>query len=257
MTMCWNAALHLPLDSGNDGWDYEEDVHMELDELESASTSTTSLSLETIELLSLVPILLSSDAAPLLPHPIRLNANADAGLSHRAGVPILRNITTFLEKYPTETSAHRSVLIGLNLLLAQVELNYTSEVRNAGIRLAPTLASLWSGTKSLDTREQIIIALHTLLPHITSTTGIASTHAASLSDEVLEAIGRLAEMLSKEFWSGSRGASLPMMRMKFQIHRTKVTDKSKTKEKRSILRVVSTDEQYGTRVMRVSRRVVL
>ncbi len=256
MNMCWNAALQLPLDSGKDGWGYEDDVPMDLDELESSSASTPYLSLETIELLSLVPILLSSDAAPLLPFPIRFATNANTELLHRAGVPILRKMTIFLERYPTETSAHRSVLVGLNLLLAQLELNYTTQMRQVGAKLVPNLVSLWAGTKSMDTREQILLALCTLFPHVTGSRYASSTtDIVVISEEVSEAIARLAEMLSKEFWSGTRSASLPMMRLEFQIETSRSIESFKGKEKESLSRVIPPDEPFGTRVMRVSRNV--
>ena len=262
MGLCWNAALGLPLDASTHGWGYEATSiqDMEVDELDSASSPGGKLSAQAIELVSLVPMLLSSDSAPLLP---AIPKPGDAyGIVHRAGVPILRNIATFLERYKIETSAHRSILMGLNLLLAELELNYVIEIRQTGTKLVPSLVGLLKDTRSMDTREHIILALHTLLPYVSANTKSPSfsTEPLFASKEVEEAIKMLADILAKESWSGKetwhgpRGAALPMMSFHFSIDQSASIPFAKGKEKEVGLAVLQIDSPFSSRLMQVRHR---
>jgi hypothetical protein len=122
------------------------------------------LSAETAELLSLFPLLLSSSSAPILP-PNRLSEPDAAQVSHRAGIPLLHRVLAFLEHYPEETSSHRPVIQGLNLLLRELELNALDEVTRTGAKLFPLLVKLW-GTRDLTLRDQVLISLRTILPYL-------------------------------------------------------------------------------------------
>lgn len=135
----------------------------------TSSGPVTSLTPQSVELLSLFPTLLSSSSAPILPPP----RNPDDGsheTAHRAGIPLLHRVLIFLEKHPSETSSHRPVLQGLNVLLDELELNAVDEVTRTGLKMFPRLVKLW-GTRDLTLREQVLIALGTLLPFL----GRAST----------------------------------------------------------------------------------
>jgi ataxia telangiectasia mutated family protein len=253
MTLCWNAALGLPLDTSTDGWGYEatSNQDMEIDELDSATAPGGKLSAQAIELMSLVPMLLSSDSAPLLPA-VAKPADVD-DVVHRAGVPILRHIVNFLERYKIETSAHRSVLMGLNLLLAELELNYITEMRRAGGKLVPSLVTLLRDTRSMDTREHILLALRTLLPYVSANTKSPSFSAEPLfvSKEVAESVGKLVEILSKECWSGLRGAALPMMSFQFAVDQSASAPSAKGKEKEVGPVVLQDDSPFSSRLMKV------
>lgn len=142
------------------------------------------------ELLLLLPILLSSPSAPILPAFPDKDAPQESPTS--VGYFIILKIVRFLEMHSSETSAHLSVLRGCNLVLSELELNSRDEFVNAGTKLLPHLQALWL-VKSKPLREQVVIALRMLHPFITH-----FSVAQSMKDVVQEQYGKLVDSLGKE-----------------------------------------------------------
>jgi hypothetical protein len=148
------------------------------------STSfNNSLNSESVELLSLFPILLSSSSAPILAPPKLPDPSADH-IPHRAGIPLLHRVLLFLERFPTYTTSHRSVIQGLNKLLGELELNAVDEMTRTGAKMFPLLVKLWS-TRDLLLREQLLISIRIFLPFLArdkqrSSAGIKLTQGRGL-----------------------------------------------------------------------------
>lgn len=211
MSICWAGALsdRVPReehwdDEGNDELDETQDTGDGDDEMMGTAsmgngrTKTTPISQATTELLSLIPILLSTPSAPLLP---AMPADNDASLVHCVGYRLLQKIIRFLEQRPNETSAHLPVIRSCNLILIELELNAREELLHAGTKLLPYLVGLWS-TRNKELREQVLIALRLLLPWL--------THCSpeERSAVVQEELQRLADSISKE--STSRWGISPL-----------------------------------------------
>ncbi|WWC73055.1 uncharacterized protein I206_107020 [Kwoniella pini CBS 10737] len=204
MNICWSAVLGDEVTIDNE-WEEEEiEVDlvngngMDVDDFGQTQADITSwksgkplISQLNIEFLTLVPILLSSSAAPILPP--QPTKEAPQISSERPGYILLLKILRFLKQYAIETSADLSVLRSLNILLAELELNCRDDFLSAGLQLFPHLVSLWS-TRNKALREQIVIALRTLLPYITHKTLVDSSKAS----EIRSTFERLMDGLSKE-----------------------------------------------------------
>ena len=199
MSIIWDTVLDRRLEQDKDDWDAEAQgaidpavSQADSDEEEGSSRARSggtamkrkrpskyskestsegssrpkykTLSAESAELLSLFPLLLSSSSAPILP-PSRLSEPDAQQVPHRTGIPLLRRVLAFLEHYPEETGSHRPVVLGLNILLRELELNAIDEVTRTGARLFPLLVKLW-GTRDLTLRDQVLISLRTILPYL-------------------------------------------------------------------------------------------
>ncbi|EJD38974.1 hypothetical protein AURDEDRAFT_171964 [Auricularia subglabra TFB-10046 SS5] len=94
---------------------------------------------------------------------IVLDLIASRQLQEDLVIRVLDLLRAFLSEYPTETSAHRSILPALNVILAHVTLN----ARAATVSFARTMwmqvLSLWN-TKDSMLKEALIIGLMHLLP---------------------------------------------------------------------------------------------
>ncbi|WRT69110.1 uncharacterized protein IL334_006094 [Kwoniella shivajii] len=190
MGVCWASILGDEI-AIEDAWDDEQNLvengenRMDIDgpSTQAASTSRkagrSTISQVNTELLTLIPILLSSSAAPIIP---TLPAKSTAqGPPEKVGYSILLKIHRFFNLYPTETSAHLSVLHSLNILLAELELNSRDEVVSAGLKLLPQLVALW-GTRNKALREQVIISLRTLFPFVTHRSLVERKYAMAVRD---------------------------------------------------------------------------
>ncbi|WWC63986.1 uncharacterized protein I303_106592 [Kwoniella dejecticola CBS 10117] len=202
MNICWCAVLgdKVTIDPSWGGEDSVADLEeeMEVDEFELAEAGTTSwnsakvgMTQFNVELVSLIPILLSSSSAPIVPP---IPQKAAPGLSvDRSGYSILMKINRFFNQYSTETSVHLAILRSLNLLFAEFELNCRDDFLTSGLKLFPQLVSLWT-TKNKVLREQVVIAIRTLLPFITHKTLVDANDAS----DVRSNIETLMEGLYKE-----------------------------------------------------------
>ncbi|WVW79405.1 hypothetical protein I302_101374 [Kwoniella bestiolae CBS 10118] len=219
MNICWSAVLGDEVvidDAWEDGELVEEEEGnggMDIDGFSTQAASSKRPGRSTIsqintELLTLVPILLSSSAAPLIPplptKEVMLN------LVEKPGYTLLLKIHRFFNQYPTESSAHLSVLRALNILFTELELNCRDDFLSAGLKLLPQLVSLW-GTRNKALREQIVIAIRTLLPFVTHKTLVESTHATGVRDT----LEKLMDGLSRETinkW-GVEGLDIGVLRL--------------------------------------------
>ncbi|WVQ93187.1 hypothetical protein IAU59_000251 [Kwoniella sp. CBS 9459] len=204
MGICWASVLGDGV-TINEDWEDGEDVDqdqedkMDLDDYAGtqAGPSTRGAGRATIsqinnELISLIPILLSSSSAPLLP-PLPTKDVEITSPPERVGHSILLKVHRFFQKYPSETSAHLPVLRSLNLLLAELELNCRDDFLSAGLKLLSHLVALW-GTRNKTLREQIVIALRMLFPFVTHKNLVDSKNAVG----VAETLERLMDHLPRE-----------------------------------------------------------
>ena len=187
------------------------------------------LSADATDLLSLFPVLLSSSSAPILPRP-QLKDPEASQMPHRAGIPLLRRVLAFLQRYPSETNSHRPVLQGLNILLRELELNAINEVTRLGARSFPLLVKLWN-TRDLTLRDQVLIALRRLVHFLArekqrlgaatnrkqtrslsqNTTQAESDYAIpgdKMTSELAEAMYELQESIYKD--AGNKRGTLPL-----------------------------------------------
>ncbi|WVQ63855.1 uncharacterized protein L199_002011 [Kwoniella botswanensis] len=202
MNICWSAVLgdEVVIDDAWEDGDLEEEEDrnggMDIDGYSTQVGSSRRNGRSTIsqintELLTLIPILLSSSAAPLIP-PLPSKDNLIAPIE-KPGYTLLLKIHRFFNQYPTETSAHLSVFRSLNILLTELELNCRDDTLSAGLKLLPQLVSLW-GTRNKALREQILISIRMLLPFVTHKTLVENKHATGVRDT----LEKLMDGLSRE-----------------------------------------------------------
>jgi ataxia telangiectasia mutated family protein len=224
MGICWAAVLGDPV-TVDDEW--QEDNESESvnqgkgfndistqNPLSSRTTSTVSQS--TTELVSLIPILLSSTAAPLISPlpPVGPGWISETSLGHS----ILLKIHRFFLLHPTETSAHLPILRSMNIVLTELELNCRADFVSAGIKLFPQLVEFW-GTRDRGLREQVLIALKTLLPYLTHKVAAEKDKAGVIR----EAMNSLMEALPREASSrsGIRPLDFGVLRLKEYVRNVK------------------------------------
>lgn len=172
---CWCALLGEPLDT-DERWDERaDDTVIELDDYlgtEDAMPSIDNISARalilpvTVELINIIALLVASPMAPLLPSNSRTDSSSqEAPSTAHTGSAILSRITTYLTLYPTEVNMHLPLIRSANLILAELELNSLSNTVRHGVELLPHLVALWS-TRKMNLREQVLIALRILMPHL-------------------------------------------------------------------------------------------
>jgi len=171
--VCWASILGDPVRlSENDEEDeLEDEDDMEVDRkpfdmTQSHSSHIRQKTLSNIngEIAGLLPILFSAPAAPLLaPLPEK---GTPYSSESSTGTNMLNKIHRFFQQYPNDNNAHLPVLRSLNLILAEMELNARNDTISGSLKLLPQLANLWS-TRKKDMREQVVIALRTMLPFVT------------------------------------------------------------------------------------------
>ena len=170
VAICWAALLRDDA-SIEEGWqdELDNDDAMDVDDIEAPGTTQSTakrksiVSQANIEMASLIPTLLASPAAPLLPS--IPGAEDPYQLESSIGYTTLLKIQRFFAQYSTESSAHLPVLRSLNIVLAELELNCQKEFTQAGFRLLPHLVNLWT-TRDKVMREQVVIALDRVLPSL-------------------------------------------------------------------------------------------
>jgi ataxia telangiectasia mutated family protein len=199
MGICWAVCLgdEIVLDSE---WQDEMDgpavgeplgSGMEVDDTTSHDARRRStITQSTSELLSLIPILLSSSKAPILP-PFP-TASSPLPPPTSIGMSTLLKIYRFFRYHPSETSGHLPIVRALNLVFAEMELNSHTEFVTAGVKLITPLVALWA-TRNTALREQVLIALRTVLPFITHESVSEDTE-----EIVAVALGKLVESLPRE-----------------------------------------------------------
>ncbi|WVQ81490.1 hypothetical protein IAT38_003614 [Cryptococcus sp. DSM 104549] len=131
---------------------------------------------------SLIPLLLDSSSAPLLqpvPRP------GDPALtSDKVGLGILLKTRRYLEKYPDGNGpCSTSLFAALNRVLAEMELSTRADLVFASLALLPQLVVLW-GMRGTQQREQVAIALRTILPYITHRSLVDAKQAAMVREQL-------------------------------------------------------------------------
>lgn len=226
--VCWASLLgdqvrlsdEIDEDVEEDERDSDRDVKP-LDATQGVNGHARQKTLSTInsEVAGLLPILLSSSAAPLLPHvPDKDTVYVP---EPSTGMTMMLKVSRFFQQYPNDNNAHLPVLQSLNLVLAQMELNARDEMVSASVKLLPLLASLWTARKK-DIREQVLIALRTMLPFATHKT--VPEH--DKKGTTREALSKIYEYLIKEGqlrW-GCQPLDLSVIRLKL------ISRKGKEKE---------------------------
>lgn len=220
--VCWAALLGEEV-TMEDEWDDEQ-----RDELEDEDTGSggmppgtqaaasfakgrSSVTQATTELALLIPILLSSTAAPLF-HPLPLSRVYHYEPS--LGLSILLKTQRFFILYPVETSSHLPILRSMNTILAALELNCRDDFIAGGAKLLPGLVDLWSA-KNKAIREQVLIALRMILPF--------QTHKVAMEKDKLgltrAVLDRLMDILPKEtvLKSGFTPLDLGVLRMRTYV----------------------------------------
>lgn len=112
-------------------------------------------SLEQIEYITLIAILLRSPTAPLL-----------SQTSPHLASSILRRLRRFIELYPTDTSMHHDYILGLSAAISQLSLNKRHDVTMFARAAWDGLVGLW-GTKNKRMKEVLVGVLRVLFPFYT------------------------------------------------------------------------------------------
>ncbi|GMK57115.1 hypothetical protein CspeluHIS016_0309550 [Cutaneotrichosporon spelunceum] len=198
MTVCWATILdeRIPMDAELAGdADGEEEINAD-----ASPFATAGSSLLLNEILSLVPILLSSSSAPLIsPSPTKIEEAKPA-----LGLSILHKIHRYIGQIGQGlVSIH--VLRALNILLGELEFNCREDFTKGSLVLFPQLAAMWTAKVKGDLghRELVLVALRTMLPFITH-----SSVGSDKKEAAREAMTRILDSMPKE--AGSRAAIKPL-----------------------------------------------
>ena len=205
MGICWAVVLDDSINSEEDWQDDTIDgIEVEegkTDRLASALAATqfdsvssrqrASTTQAKLEMVQLLPVLLSTSAAPLLPPPPTAESPEIAPQSVGSAI-LLKIYRFFLQNPDTETPLHLSVLRTLNIVLGEFELNCRRDMEDHGCKLFPHIVGLWT-TRNKVLREQLVIALRILLPFLThpSTTN-------PRAQQIKETATRFVDVLGKE-----------------------------------------------------------
>jgi ataxia telangiectasia mutated family protein len=201
MGVCFMALLGDPISLDDEAWG--EDLEMDVDDdgqqgYQLASSIST-------ELLSLVPILLSSTRAPLIPDPPAVD---DTRVSPPAlGCSILFKLSRYIRQLPVQNISIDAIR-SINLVLAELEINSKKDFTLASLQLFPQLVMVWTSRSDLAIRETTLVALRTMLPYVTH---------ESVTDEskeaVRDAMSKLVDSIAKEGRSGIRPLDLAALRL--------------------------------------------
>lgn len=222
MTICWSAILgdRIPIEDGIAIWrddpdnvsDDESDVDI------SAKFATVGSSSVLSEIVALVPILLSSSSAPLIPPPPAKIDESKPAL----GFSILRKIHRYISQVPGNGAVSIEILRALNILLGELELNCRQEFTAISLKIFPQLANMWTARNKgdLGVREHVMVALRTMLPFITHHSVSDQEH----NETVKEAMIRILDGLSKEATSRAPIKPLDLETLRFKAGGTKLPE---------------------------------
>lgn len=221
MAICWSAVLgdEINVEDGWDGVDGDTSM-MEPGTPDTGSTEAngskrpagSSITQAAAEMVALIPILVASVAAPLVP-PLPEPAT---GYHHAPslGHAILIKISRFLALHASETMAHLPILRSLNIVLGELELNCRQDMINAGLKMLPQLVGMWH-TRSRVIREQVVLAIRTILPFLLQK-GVLDKDKTGVVRDSLE---RLLEHLPKEMNSRSGIEPLDVANLRLRLRR--------------------------------------
>lgn len=201
MTICWATILGDPIPTDNDWYDNAENLDDGESDVDTASRFATAGSSSVIsEIVPLIPILLSSSNAPLIPPPPAKTGDSKPAL----GLSMLQKIHRYIGQLPAVVPIE--ILRALNMLLGELELNCRHDFTEISLKIFPQLASIWTArTKGdLGHREHVMVALRTMLPFITH----PSVNEPENKEAARDAMMRILDSLAKE--AGSRAAIKPL-----------------------------------------------
>lgn len=195
--VCWSAILGDAV-SVDDGWDegIEEEEHspptaMPTQVATSLAKGRLTVTQATNEFALLIPILLSSSAAPLIP-PLPVTGGAYI-YEPSLGLNILFKAQRFFAQHPGETSSHLPILRSMNIVLAALELNARQDFIAGSLKLLPHLVGLWT-MRNKQVREQVLIGLRMMLPFVTRKVALEKDKTGVIRTS----LERLYEVLPKE-----------------------------------------------------------
>ena len=213
--VCWSAVLGDEISSDN-GWDEGPDEDDDTPPTALATQAVTSLAKgrntvtqSTTEFANLIPILLSSSSAPLLP--LLPVTGAVYTSEPSLGLNVLLKIQRFISQHVGESSLHLPILRSMNTVLAALELNARHDFIAGSLKLMPHLVGLWT-MRNKQVREQVLIGLRMMLPFLTHKAGLEKDKTGI----VRSSLERLFEILPKEAVSrwGLEPLELGVVRLK-------------------------------------------
>jgi serine-protein kinase ATM len=142
------------------------------------------VSLEQVEFMSLLSVLLRSPSSPLLSPDFPYLPSS-----------ILIRLQRFLDIYPPDTSLQHDYLLALSSMLSTLSLNKKHIVEKFARASWDGLVRLW-GTKNKRMKEGIIVVLRILFPFVISDNDLADANGTSF--DCAESIGRLWYLLNGE-----------------------------------------------------------
>jgi ataxia telangiectasia mutated family protein len=164
-------------------------------------TQPRPVSVEQIEFVSLLSLLLTSSSAPFL-----------ATEYPNLGPAMLNRLLRFLRLYPSDTSLHPDFIVILSATLSHLALNERDAVTRFTQRSWDALLGMW-GTKNKTMKENLIIVLRTLFPFYT--TRYPEAGPSLLDFSYVDGVSRLWNLLDGEAESrwGADGLSLDSLRL--------------------------------------------
>lgn len=198
MKICWAALLgeHVSPEEDDDGSASDSSLAPTRRKDSPLSASVAN------ELMTLIPILVASPAAPLLQSSHEHGQPTDAG----SGPGILTKIERYIRRQSSNGPLPLEILRTLNTVLGEMELNSREEFQAASLKLFPLLVDQWIATSrtNLGLREHIVIAMRMMLPFITHVTVRESEHQTA----VRSAMDKFIDSIIKE--SRSRAGVRPL-----------------------------------------------
>lgn len=172
---------------------------------------TSSVSLEQVECVSLLSLLLRSSAIPS-----QYSGYTNTSSSEWADLPnsILTRLQRFLEVYPVDTSLHHDFLLALLSTLSQLSLNQKALVVQFAQTSWSNLVALW-GTKTKYMKEGLVSVLRVLFPFLTADSDTSDLKPFDWS----EGITRLWSLMNGEAESrwGLDGLSIDALRLEMSL----------------------------------------
>ena len=221
--ICWADALGEPV-TLDDEWDEISKLgaqEFQLDERDEVEDSNGhhlknghgKVASTTAELVTLIPILLSSSIAPLVP-PLPATGHPYAAQSS-LGFQICDKINRYLSQRQSNEAVQLNVLKALNMVLESLELNCRADFVAAGGSLCHSLADLWT-TSSRPIREQVLVALRFFVPYLNAGAS-DDANGIWLRSDVYEVWEKISDQVGRERSSRGGISSLDLDHVRLRI----------------------------------------
>lgn len=211
MGVCWGVALGDRV-SIDDEWPDEDHVSFtEQGGPTSQPTSKTNTTLRSVanEIIALIPILLSSSNAPLVPRAQPLHQQDPVDLA--LGYYILLKVHRYLAHQPFNSVIPLDILRSLNLVLTELELNCKDHFTAASLKIFPQLVAIWTakGKNDLRVREHVLIAMRMMLPYITHSSVSEQADQEVTGDSTRDSMIKIIDAVGKDA-AGPKGVIRPV-----------------------------------------------